>query len=120
VQWLDLTSHLWPPLLEFPLIKTFQVHYDHMVKYFKPCFNSFSKNYYWFVQYIDNDNGDVHINQPSLGMEFKSFHFASYFFVITFLSWYFGSLLILTFVYSWFRLLFANYMTMFATFKGRK
>jgi hypothetical protein len=49
---------------------------------------SFSlKNYYWFVQYIDNDNGNVCNNQPSLGMEFKSFHFARFFFKITFLSW---------------------------------
>jgi hypothetical protein len=49
------------------------------------------KYYYWFVQYIDNDNGDVCNNQPYLGMKFESFHFASYFFVIIFLSWDFFS-----------------------------
>jgi hypothetical protein len=64
------------------------VHYDCMVKYFKLCLSSFSKNYYWFIQCIDNDNGDVHNNHPLLGMESESFHFASYFFVITLISWY--------------------------------
>jgi hypothetical protein len=53
-------------LLELPVAKTIRVHYDRMVKYFKPCLTTFSKNYYWFVQYIDNDNGDVCSNQPSL------------------------------------------------------
>jgi hypothetical protein len=59
-----------------------------MVKYSKPCLSSFSKKYYWFIQYIDNDNCNVWNNQPSLGMEFESFHFASSFFVINFLDWY--------------------------------
>jgi hypothetical protein len=59
VQWLDLTSRLWPMLLEFSLAKTVRVHYDCMVKYSKPCLSSFSKNYYWFFKYMHNDNGDV-------------------------------------------------------------
>ncbi len=48
VQWLDFASHLWSPLVELPLAKTVQVHYDYIVKYFKPHLSS-SKNYYWFV-----------------------------------------------------------------------
>ncbi len=75
VQWLDFASHLWPPLFELPLVETICVHYDCMVKYYKPFLNFSSKNYYWFVQYIDNDNDNVYNNQPPLGMEFESFHF---------------------------------------------
>jgi len=41
VQWLELTSRLWSPLFELPLAKTICVHYDYMVKYFKPYLNSF-------------------------------------------------------------------------------
>jgi hypothetical protein len=88
VQWLDLASHFWPLLFELPLAKTIRVLYYCMVKYSKPCLNSYLKNYYWFVQYIDNDDGDVCNDQPPLGMESESFHFASYFFVITFINWY--------------------------------
>ncbi len=40
VQLLDLPSHLWPPLVGLPLVKKIQIHYDCMVKYFKPCLNS--------------------------------------------------------------------------------
>jgi hypothetical protein len=60
VQWLDLTFHLWPPFLELPLAKTIQMHYDSMVKYSKLCLSLSLKNYYWFVQYMDN--GDVRNN----------------------------------------------------------
>jgi hypothetical protein len=81
-------SGLWPLVFELPVAKTIQVHYDHMVKYSKLCLSLSSKNYYWFVQYIDNDNGDVWNNQPSIGMVFESFDFASYFFVMIFKSWY--------------------------------
>jgi hypothetical protein len=49
VQWLDLTSHLWLPLVELPLAKTIQVHYDYMVKCSKPHLSSYSKIYYWFI-----------------------------------------------------------------------
>ncbi len=59
VQWLDLASPLWPPLVGLPLAKMVQVHYDFMVKYSKLCLNSSSKNYYWFLQYMGSDNGDV-------------------------------------------------------------
>ncbi len=48
VQWLDLASHLWPPLVGLPLAKTIQVHYDFMVKYFKFRLSSSLKNYHWF------------------------------------------------------------------------
>jgi hypothetical protein len=64
VQWLDFASCLWPLLLELPLVETVHVHYDYMVKYSKPCLSSSSKNYYWFIQHIYNDNGDVRNNQP--------------------------------------------------------
>jgi hypothetical protein len=37
---------------------------------------------------MDSDNGVVHNNQPHLGMQFESFHYASHFFVIIFLHWY--------------------------------
>jgi hypothetical protein len=46
VQWLELASHLWPPLVGLPLAKTVQVHYDFMVKYFKHRLSFSSKNYY--------------------------------------------------------------------------
>jgi hypothetical protein len=49
VQWLDLASHLWPPLVGLPLAKMVQVHNDFMVKYSKPQLSSSSKNYYWFL-----------------------------------------------------------------------
>jgi hypothetical protein len=85
VQWLDLTSRLWPPLVELPLAKMVQVHYDHMFKYSKFCLNFSLINYYCFVQYVDNENGVVRNNQPPLVMHFKSFHYASHYFVIIFL-----------------------------------
>jgi hypothetical protein len=31
----------------------------NILSFLRVCF---LENYYWFVQYIDNDNGDVHIN----------------------------------------------------------
>jgi hypothetical protein len=43
MQWLDLTSCLWPPLLELSLAKMVQIHYAYMVKYFKLCLSSSSK-----------------------------------------------------------------------------
>jgi len=62
---------------------------------------------------MDNDNGDVHNNQPLLGMHSKSFHFIFFifqviFYVITFIDCLY--FLVLTFVCSWFGLLFTNYM----------
>jgi len=64
---------------------------------------------------MDNDNGDVHNNQPPLGMHSKSFHFffifQVIFYVITFIDYLY--FLVLTFVCSWFGLLFTNYMMLF-------
>jgi hypothetical protein len=68
MKWLDLPSHLWPPLVGLPLAKMVRVHYDFMVKYFKPRLSSSLKNYSWFLQYMYNDNVDVPNKQPSLGM----------------------------------------------------
>jgi len=68
VQWLDLPSYLWPPLVGLPLAKTIRVHYDFMVKYFKRPLSSLSKNYSWFLKYMYIDNVDVRNKQPSLGM----------------------------------------------------
>jgi hypothetical protein len=39
-----------------PLVKTIDVHYEIIVKYFKPHL-TFSPNYFWFIQYMKNDNG---------------------------------------------------------------
>jgi len=53
-----------------------QVYYDFMVKYSKPRLSSSSKNYYWFLQYMGSDNGDVHNILPFLGIMYsKSFYF---------------------------------------------
>jgi hypothetical protein len=60
VQWLDLASCSWPPLVGLPLTKMVQVHCDFMVKYSKPWLSSSLKNYYWFFQYMGSDNGNVH------------------------------------------------------------
>jgi hypothetical protein len=92
VQWLDLTSHLCMSLFELLLAETIHIHDDCMIKYFKACSSSSSKNYYWFIQYIDNDNGDVGNNHPPLGMESKSFHFASFFFCYNFYKLLFVSI----------------------------
>jgi hypothetical protein len=66
VQWLDLPTHLWPPLVGLPLAKMVQVHYDFMVKNSKVHVSSSLKNYSWFLQYMYNDNANVHNKQPSL------------------------------------------------------
>jgi hypothetical protein len=74
VQWLDLAFRLWPPLVGLLLAKMVQVHYDFMVKYFKLQLSLSSKNYYWFLQYMGSDNGDVHNVLPFLGIKYsKSF-----------------------------------------------
>jgi hypothetical protein len=64
VQWLDLASHLWPPLVGLILVTTIQVHYDFMVKYYKSQLSSSLKNYYWFFKYMGSDNGDVRYVLP--------------------------------------------------------
>jgi hypothetical protein len=68
VQWLDIPSHLWPPLVGLSLAKTIRVHYDFMVKYLKLPLSSSSKNYSWFLQYMYIDNANVHNKQPYLSM----------------------------------------------------
>jgi len=92
VQWLDLTSHLCMSLFELLLAETIRIHYDCMVKYFKPCLSSSSKNYYWFIQYIDNDNGDVGNNHPPLGMESNYFILQVFFFCYNFYKLVFVSI----------------------------
>ncbi len=49
VQWFDLPSYLWPPLVGLPLAKMVQVHYDFMVKYSKPRLSALSKKYSWLL-----------------------------------------------------------------------
>jgi len=127
VQGLDFAFCLWPPNW------TIQVHYDFMVKYFKTWLSSSSKKYYWFLQYMGSDNGDVRNILPSLGiMYFKSFYFiisfysyfVNHFLWHNFYTWLYlficSCLLVLTFVCSWIKLLFANYKMLFVALKGRK
>jgi hypothetical protein len=49
VQWLDLTSHLWPMLVRLPLARIINVHYEIIVKYSKPHLTFSSLNYIWFM-----------------------------------------------------------------------
>ncbi len=70
VQWLDLTSYLWPMLLGLPLAKTIGVHYKIIIKYSKACLTSFSPNYSWFMQYSKNDTRENGIIQLPLDMNF--------------------------------------------------
>jgi hypothetical protein len=58
VRQLDLASHLWPMLIGLPLVSVVSIHYEILVKYLKSRLNSFSPNYFWFMQYMENDNGD--------------------------------------------------------------
>jgi hypothetical protein len=59
------TCHLvCAPLVGLPLAKTVRIHYDFMVKYFKPCLSSSSKKYSWFLYYMYNDNVDFTISNP--------------------------------------------------------
>jgi hypothetical protein len=58
VQLLDLASHLWPTLIKLPSMSIIRNHYDVLVKYSKPHLNSSSQNYFWFMQYMNYDNGD--------------------------------------------------------------
>ncbi len=110
-----------------------QVYYDFMVKYSKPRLSSSSKNYYWFLQYMGSDNGDVHNILPFLGIMYsKSFyfilsfwsHFVNHFLWHNFYTWLYlficPCFLVLTFVCNLFGLLFANCAMSFATLKGRK
>jgi hypothetical protein len=64
-------------LNKLPLMNTIQNHYDS-VKYLKPRLSFFLRNYSWFMQYMNCDNGDLINAQPSLGMHFESFHLFSF------------------------------------------
>jgi hypothetical protein len=120
VQLLDLAFRLWPTLIKLPSTNTIWNHYDVLVKYLKPHLSSYSWNYSWFVQYMNCDNGDFVTAQPSLGMHFESFHQFSFlifqviFYFICFL------LLALSFVCSWFCLLFIDCTMAFVVLKGKK
>jgi hypothetical protein len=82
VQWLDLSSCLWPILIGLLMAKMVRVHHDIMQRYSKPCLSSTLQNYSWFLQYMNNDNGDVCNTQPLLSVYPKTFHF-SIFYVVT-------------------------------------
>jgi hypothetical protein len=56
-KWLDLAFCSWSPLVGLPL-----------VKYSKPRLSLSLKNYYWFLQYMGGDNGDVRNILPFLGI----------------------------------------------------
>jgi hypothetical protein len=72
VQLLDLASQLWPTLIKLPFIMMVQDHCDFMFKYLKPCLSS-SRNYSWFMQYMNSDNGDFFNVRLPLDMHFESF-----------------------------------------------
>jgi hypothetical protein len=93
VQWLDLTFCLWPLLIELSFVNNVWGHYEVMVKYYKPRLSSSLKNYYRFLQYMDNDNGNVCNNQPPLKTHVPSlplfiFSLCKSFFIITFVHCY--------------------------------
>ncbi len=79
VQLLDLAFHLWPTLIKLHSMSIIWDHYDVLVKYSKPCLSYFLRNYSWFMQYMNCDNGDLVNTQPSLGMHSESFHLFSFF-----------------------------------------
>jgi hypothetical protein len=51
VQWLDLAFHLWQTLIGLPLASIINIHYEIVIKYFKPHLISPSLNYSWFMPY---------------------------------------------------------------------
>ncbi len=59
VQLLDLAFHLWPTLIKLHSMSIIWDHYDVLVKYSKPCLNTSSHNYSWFMQYMNYDNGNL-------------------------------------------------------------
>jgi hypothetical protein len=58
VQWLNLAPWLWPALIGLPFKTTVGMHYETIAKFFKPCLNLSSPHYFWFIQYMKNNNGD--------------------------------------------------------------
>jgi hypothetical protein len=49
VQWLDLTSRLWLALIRLPFASTVQMHFQTIIKFFKPHLNLCSSQYSWFM-----------------------------------------------------------------------
>ncbi len=74
VQWLDLASRSWPTLIGLPLASAINIHYEILVKYLKLHLNSSSPNYSWFMQYMENYNGDGRFTPLPLGMHFELQH----------------------------------------------
>jgi hypothetical protein len=64
---------LWPMLIGLPLASAINIHYEILVKYLKLHLTS-SPNYSWFMQYMENDNGDGRITPLPLGMHFELQH----------------------------------------------
>jgi hypothetical protein len=51
VQWLDLAFRLWQTLIGLPLASIINIHYEIIIKYFRPHLISSSLNYCLFMQY---------------------------------------------------------------------
>jgi hypothetical protein len=125
VQLLDLVSHLWLALIKLPSTNTI---WDHMMFWSRIISLSyFLWNYFWFMQYMNYDNGDLVNAQPYLAMHFESFHLFSFliFQVISyFICWknyvIYIFLLALKFVYNWLCLLFTNCAIVFVALNGWK
>jgi hypothetical protein len=66
VQWLDLASCLWLALIGLLSADSIKDQHPKMVKYSKSPLNSSSPNYLWFMQYNDNNCGDVGNAQSTL------------------------------------------------------
>jgi len=65
-QQLVTCNHKW-----IGYILGFFLEYEIIVKYSNPHLISSSPNYYWFMQYMKNDNGENGITQLPLGMNFS-------------------------------------------------
>ncbi len=118
---MDLAFWLWLALIKFPFMRMVRNHYDFMLKYSKPYLSSFSWNYSWFMQYMNNDNGDLLNARPPLGMHSESFHlilvyifYVSYYIIVWF------HFFALSFVYSCLWFLFTNYVMTLVALKRRK
>ncbi len=119
VQWLDLTSHLWPTLVGLPLTRTIGVYYEIIIKY-SELYLTFSTNYSWFMQYMKNDNGESGITQLPLGMNYFYTWGKLIYCVFIFTFGFYLFIQLLNFACSWFKLLFMDYVIMFINPKGRK
>jgi len=93
--------------------------WHYMERYFKLCLSFTSQHYFWFLQYMNNDNADVHNTQPPLGVYPKMFNLFSMS-IFPCCSFIMFSLVVMIFICSLIRLFFTNYATLFVTLKGRK